>query len=37
MGKLVSLFVDCDKMVGPQFEEGLANLGKTVIADPAAK
>ena len=26
MGKLVSLFIDCDKMVGPQFEQGLANL-----------
>lgn len=28
LGKLVSLFMDCDKMVGPQFEEGLASLGK---------
>lgn len=27
MGKLVSLFMDCDKMVGPKFEEGLNNLG----------
>lgn len=28
IGKLVSLFMDCDKMVGPQFEEGLTSLGK---------
>ena len=26
MGKLVSLFMDCDKMCGPQFEQGLASL-----------
>jgi hypothetical protein len=26
MGKLVSLFMDCDKMCGPPFEEGLAKL-----------
>lgn len=31
MMKAVGLFMDCDKMVGPQFEEGLANL-KTVAA-----
>jgi len=37
MGKLVSLFMDCDKMVGPQFEQGLADLGKVVTAAPAAK
>jgi len=37
LGKLVSLFMDCDKMVGPQFEQGLADLGKTVTAAPAAK
>ena len=28
MGKAVSLFMDCDKMCGPQFEQGLADLGK---------
>src|SRR5688572_16739828 len=28
MGKLVSLFMDCDKMCGPQFEKGLASLGE---------
>jgi len=39
MGKLVSVFINCEKMVGPQFEEGLANLGKvvTVAAATAAK
>jgi hypothetical protein len=30
MGKLVSLFMDCDKMCGPQFEKGLADLGTVV-------
>jgi hypothetical protein len=35
MGKLVSVFLDCEKMVGPQFEEGLANLGKVVTTAPA--
>jgi hypothetical protein len=33
LGKLVSLFMDCDKMCGPQFEKGLAALG-TVAASP---
>ena len=37
MGKLVSLFMDCDKMCGPQFEQGLADLGKIVTAASAAK
>jgi len=37
MGKLISLFMDCDKMCGPQFEQGLADLGKVVTAAPAAK
>jgi hypothetical protein len=32
MGKLVSLFMDCDKMVGPQFEKGLASLGEVAAA-----
>ena len=35
MGKAVSLFMNCDKMVGPQFEQGLANLGTVVSATPA--
>ena len=34
MGKLVSLFIDCEKMVGPQFEQGLADLGKVVGGTP---
>jgi uncharacterized protein YndB with AHSA1/START domain len=37
MGKLVSLFMDCDKMCGPQFEQGLADLGKVVAAAATAK
>ncbi|MEI6085505.1 MAG: SRPBCC family protein [Verrucomicrobiota bacterium] len=28
MGKLVSVFMNCDKMCGPPFEEGLASLKK---------
>jgi hypothetical protein len=36
MGKLVSLFMDCDKMCGPQFEKGLADLGQ-VASTAAAK
>jgi hypothetical protein len=26
VGKLMSLFMDCDKMIGKDFEAGLANL-----------
>jgi hypothetical protein len=26
VGKAVSLYMDCDKMCGPQFEKGLAAL-----------
>ena len=37
MGKLVSIFMDCDKMCGPPFEQGLADLGKIVTAASAAK
>ena len=37
MGKLVSLFMDCDKMVGPQFEQGLADLGKVATAGSSTK
>ena len=32
IGKLFSLFMDCDKMVGPQFEQGLADLDKVVTS-----
>src|SRR5580765_5150622 len=35
VGKAVSLFMDCDKMCGPPFEQGLADLGKLVTAAPA--
>ena len=34
MGKAVSLFMDMDKMCGPQFEKGLANLGEVAAAKP---
>ena len=34
LGKLVSVFMDCDKMVGPQFEQGLANLGAVAASKP---
>jgi len=34
MGKLVSLFINCDKMCGPQFEKGLAELGRLTAASP---
>jgi hypothetical protein len=37
LGKAVSLFMDCDKICGPQFEQGLANLGKVVATAPGAK
>ena len=36
MGKLVSLFIDCDKMCGPQFEKGLANLGEVATKSAVA-
>jgi hypothetical protein len=32
MGKIVSLFLDCDKMCGPQFEQGLQDLGRVAAA-----
>jgi len=35
MGKLFSLFMNCEKMVGPQFEKGLAELGKVVATSTA--
>jgi len=34
-GKVFGLFVDCEKMCGDQFSEGLANLAKVVAAAPA--
>jgi polyketide cyclase/dehydrase/lipid transport protein len=36
MGKAVSLFMDCDKMVGSEFEKGLASM-KTIVEAPADK
>ena len=35
IGKAVSLFMSCEKMCGPPFEQGLAYLGKIVSASPA--
>lgn len=35
LGKLVSLFMDCDKMCGPQFEQGLVALGEVAAAATA--
>ncbi len=32
MGKLMSVLIDCDKMIGGQFEKGIANLKKLVEA-----
>jgi hypothetical protein len=38
LGKLVSVFMDCEKMCGPEFEKGLAELAKVVRpAAPAGK
>lgn len=36
LGKVVSVFMDCDKMCGPPFEQGLADLGKVAAAAPAS-
>jgi hypothetical protein len=30
LGKLMTTVIDCDKMIGGQFEEGIANLKKVV-------
>jgi uncharacterized protein YndB with AHSA1/START domain len=32
MGKLFSIFMDCESMCGPEFEKGLADLEKVVTA-----
>ncbi len=34
VGKAVSLVMNCDKMVGPQFEKGLENMRAAVQAAP---
>jgi uncharacterized protein YndB with AHSA1/START domain len=36
IGKVFGMFVDCEKMCGDQFNEGLANLKKVVEAAPKA-
>jgi uncharacterized protein YndB with AHSA1/START domain len=36
IGKVVGLFMDCEKMCGDQFNEGLANLKRVVEAAPRA-
>jgi hypothetical protein len=36
MGKVMSIFMDCDKMCGPQFEKGLADLGAIAATSTAA-
>jgi Polyketide cyclase / dehydrase and lipid transport len=35
MAKVMSMFMDCDKMVGSQFDEGLAKLKRLVETPPA--
>jgi uncharacterized protein YndB with AHSA1/START domain len=37
MAKAVSLVMNCDKMVGPQFEKGLASLGEVASASSIKK
>ncbi len=34
IGKLMGLFMDCEKMCGDDFEKGLANLAKLIAAAP---
>ncbi len=36
IGKVMGLFMDCDKMCGDQFNEGLANLKRLVESAPKA-
>ncbi len=36
IGKVIGLFMDCEKMCGDQFNEGLANLKKVVETAPRA-
>lgn len=37
IGKIMGLFLDCEKMCGNDFEKGLANLAKIVAGGPAVK
>ena len=34
MGKAISLVMNCDKMVGAEFEKGLANM-KAIVESPS--
>ncbi len=34
IGKLMGMFMDCEKMCGDQFSEGLTNLGKVATTTP---
>jgi hypothetical protein len=34
IGKVVGMFMDCEKMCGDQFSEGLDNLARIVTATP---
>lgn len=36
MGKAFSMLIDCDKMIGKDFEQGLANLRSVVESSPEA-
>lgn len=35
-GKLMSVFIDCEKMIGGEFEKGIGNLDKLMVAQSAA-
>ena len=37
MAKAINVFINCDRMVGGQFEQGLANMKAVVEAAPSAK
>ena len=37
IGKIMGLFMDCEKMCGDDFEKGLANLAKVVAGGPVVK
>ena len=36
MGKVMSVFMDCDRMCGPQFEQGLVSLGAVATASASS-
>jgi hypothetical protein len=37
IGKLMGLFMDCEKICGDDFEKGLANLAKVVATGSTSK